>query len=221
MQENSSISTLEPVPAESQIAGFSKNLEDLKSLLAVVNLVAIRLRRLGSSANTTETISTAGGSVLKVLEEQGPRTVPQIARLRSTSRQNIQMVVNRLQNEGFLQLVPNPGHRRSALVELTDAGKQALPNVLQTEDELLTGMLRDLSGAEVQSALQALGKIGNVLEAQKDPATHRAHLPATSEQPSTTKESARRKSRRRSSPAEVETAAELSTAGTDLPVNLL
>ena len=42
-------------------------------------------------------------SILRILEQAGACTVPQIARARSTSRQNVQIIINRLSAAGQVE----------------------------------------------------------------------------------------------------------------------
>ena len=53
----------------------------------------------------------------------GPQTVPTMARARNVSRQHVQKSVDGLAAGGLVSLRDNPAHRRSPIVELSDAGK--------------------------------------------------------------------------------------------------
>src|SRR5215211_1187761 len=52
----------------------------------------------------------------------GPLTVPQIAQMRPTSRQRMQRLADELADEGLVEFIDNPKHRRSKLVQLTPKG---------------------------------------------------------------------------------------------------
>src|ERR1043166_1033874 len=91
-------------PANSSIATE----EPVKALLAEVNVLAVRLKQLERQSTDEESTPVGGHGVLEVLDTLGSLTVPQIARLRSSSRQNIQILANRLEREGCIQFVPNP-----------------------------------------------------------------------------------------------------------------
>jgi DNA-binding MarR family transcriptional regulator len=56
----------------------------------------------------------------------GPRTVPQIARRLGVTRQNVQRIADQLAEEGWARFAPNPDHRSSDHLILTDAGHKAL-----------------------------------------------------------------------------------------------
>ena len=56
--------------------------------------------------------------ILRRLNKLGEQTVPQMARERSVSRQNVQMLVNQLAEDGYVEFVENPAHKRSPFVRL-------------------------------------------------------------------------------------------------------
>ncbi len=60
-------------------------------------------------------------AVLEFLSQQQAQIVPQIAREISVSRQHIQTVVNDLLALGLIEAVENPTHKRSSLIQLTNA----------------------------------------------------------------------------------------------------
>jgi DNA-binding MarR family transcriptional regulator len=91
-----------------------------------------------------------------VLAEHGPQTVPQIARLRGTSRQNIQILVNRLETDGCVELSSNPAHKRSGLVQLTGPGRDLFGRAAEQEDRFLAGLAGRVSAGEVASATSLL-----------------------------------------------------------------
>jgi DNA-binding MarR family transcriptional regulator len=55
-----------------------------------------------------------------------PRTVPQIARRLGIARQNVQRVADMLVDEGLAALSPNPDHKTSPHLVLTEAGRATL-----------------------------------------------------------------------------------------------
>jgi DNA-binding MarR family transcriptional regulator len=82
-----------------------------------------RLRALGQK---TGLITSWGGGAfgfMRSLARLGPLTVPQIARMRPTSRQRMQRLANELEAEGHVEFIDNPKHRRSKLVRLTRKGE--------------------------------------------------------------------------------------------------
>ena len=81
-----------------------------------------RIRAVGQK---TGLITSWGGGAfgfMRTLALLGPRTVPQIAQMRPTSRQRMQRLADELAAEGLVKFIDNPQHRRSKLVQLTRKG---------------------------------------------------------------------------------------------------
>ena len=107
-------------------------------------------------------------SILRILKEAGPSTVPQIARVRSTSRQNVQVIINRLSAEGRVELRSNPSHKRSKLVALTPRGKQWLEAFNNAAAVALPERMR-IPAAEIQAAGQVLLRLRRALAEGSEP----------------------------------------------------
>lgn len=105
------------------------------------------------------TVGMAGASVLQTLHQSGPRTVPQLARAHSTSRQNVQFSVNRLLEDGYVKLATNLEHRRSALVCLTEQGEQVVRTIGNGEANFLRDMRLDVTVTEVNTAIAVLRRL--------------------------------------------------------------
>ena len=96
--------------------------EAIAELMLDVAQFFFRIRALGQK---TGLITSWGGGAfgfMRSLALLGPLTVPQIARMRPTSRQRMQRLANELAAEGLVKFVDNPKHRRSKLVQLTSSG---------------------------------------------------------------------------------------------------
>ena len=82
-----------------------------------------RIRAVGQK---TGLITSWGGGAfgfMRSLTLLGPLTVPQIAQMRPTSRQRMQRLADELADEGLVEFIDNPKHRRSKLVRLTPKGQ--------------------------------------------------------------------------------------------------
>ena len=108
--------------------------------------------------------------MVRVLDGHGPQTVPQIARLRGTSRQNIQMLVNRLEAQGCVEFSRNPAHKRSGLVSLTELGRALFATAAEQEKTFLADMASSFPEAEVLSAASLLRRLREVLAKGGGPA---------------------------------------------------
>ena len=131
-----------------------------EALLAQVNALAIRLRQPGAASVH---LPAAEYAVLDILHTAGPMTVPDIARERSTSRQNIQILVDKLEGGGRVESVPNPAHKRSDLVRLTSEGTRWLMANEPGYRHFLSEIESELGQSEIQSGLSVLRRIHQLL----------------------------------------------------------
>ena len=96
--------------------------EAIASLMLEVAQCFFRIRALGQQAGLVTSWGAGEFGFLRSLALLGPLTVPQIARMRPTSRQRMQRLADELADDGLVRFVDNPRHRRSKLVELTARG---------------------------------------------------------------------------------------------------
>lgn len=142
----------------------------LRDLLAEVEWIALRLRQTG--ANTD--VATGERRLLQLLGNQDGLTVPQLARLRGTSRQNIQVMVNRLAATGYVELSPNAAHKLSSLVSLAAKGKERLNAAANEDGQIEQQLGPHFTEAELQLALAILQRFRQVLA--------KGHLPVPAPQ---------------------------------------
>jgi DNA-binding MarR family transcriptional regulator len=146
-----------------------------------VNALAIRFRQSGKpAAGGRSDILGAEQAVLQIIDRMGALTVPQIALQRSTSRQNIQILVDRLAIKGRVEFSENPAHKRSALVHLTETGKLSLVISDQGQKQLLARIDSSLSAIEISATVAVLKKIRSLLSDDRDNPGMSAPLPQSS-----------------------------------------
>lgn len=95
-------------------------------------------------------------AVLEVLAATGPATVPAIAGRLDLPRQGVQRHVNDLIEGGHVESRTNPGHRRSVLIALTDAGSELIGRITDDERRHLSHMAADCTAQEIAAALKVL-----------------------------------------------------------------
>ena len=133
--------------------------EKIRQITAVIDATRALFHQLRAAADQVhrEAGVTAGlRGVLQDLYQNGPRTVPDMARARPVSRQHIQVLVNRLLERGEVELLPNPAHERSKLVALTEVGMVSFDAIGRREG----GVLERLP---VEAGTDELGEAANVL----------------------------------------------------------
>ena len=142
-------------------------LEALMVLIDEAVALHLQLQVLTEELHGHSELSRACRGILRDLYRLGPRTVPQLARGRPVSRQNVLMLVNRLITEGMAESMRNPEHKRSYLVRLTPRGKTLLEEMWSRETELLNSLDLNLSSEDLQAAAHVLYRLREALEKQQ------------------------------------------------------
>ena len=150
-----------PVPAAVALLGDSP----LESLVGETVALFHRLRAVSEQIHQLGELSSGKHGVLKGLGLFGPQTVPQMARARPVSRQYIQTLVNLLAVNGHVELVDNPGHKRSRLVRLTPGGKKLVEEMNRRQAEVLEQLPINISETELRKAASILRALRQVFEA--------------------------------------------------------
>ena len=123
-----------------------------------------RLRVLAEQVHGQDEGSAGRRSILRSLKLSGPQTVPQMAHVRLVSRQHVQVLVNALIDDGLLELVKNPSHKRSSLVQLSKRGKQMVLEMHKTEEEWLEQLKLNVSKKDIQRTTETLRMVRTSLE---------------------------------------------------------
>ncbi|MGO4852714.1 MarR family winged helix-turn-helix transcriptional regulator [Phaeovulum sp. W22_SRMD_FR3] len=95
-------------------------------------------------------------AVLEILRRHGDQTVPDIAARLEINRQYVQLMVNETLAGGFVQQRPNPRHKRSRLVALTDPGRELIDGIIARELALMQEIGADLTDEDVATALNVV-----------------------------------------------------------------
>lgn len=138
--------------------------DELEFLLTEVGALANRLRASTQVIHAADHLPLGGKAVLQALARTGPQTVPQIARSRGSSRQNIQVLINRLEAAGMVEFADNPAHRSSVLIHLTATGEKLLAAAMKREAVFLAGLLRHTGESDVLAAGDLLLRLRQLLE---------------------------------------------------------
>lgn len=107
-------------------------------------------------------------AVLEILLADGEATVPDLAERLEIKRQYVQVMVNETLAEGLTEQRPNPRHKRSTLIALTETGRATIERVVQRERRMVAAMATDLDDTDVQTALAVVRTITAKLKAQTE-----------------------------------------------------
>ena len=130
--------------------------EDLYEVVRYVRPLHLLAARAVSDALAGERITMGIRAVLECLSDGGPLPVPGIGRALSLPRQVVQRLCDQAVGLGLVVTAPNPAHRRSPLVTLTDAGRAAFDRLHAVELHNLAEIAADVPAADVAAALRVL-----------------------------------------------------------------
>lgn len=83
----------------------------------------------------------------------GGLTVPGIARVLGQSRQAVQRITDAMVTDALLVYVPNPKHKKSMLVQLTDEGKKCYNLLREEQDPWALDATEEISIEDLESSL--------------------------------------------------------------------
>ena len=85
-------------------------------LVQVISSCGHRMNALGRSMGATTSQGGAWG-LMKSLQQDGPQTIPGLARSRPVSRQHIRQLAQTLISQEWIESMPNPDHKRVYLIK--------------------------------------------------------------------------------------------------------
>ncbi len=86
-------------------------------------------------------------------------TVPGIARVLGQSRQAVQRITDVMVEDGLLSYVPNPKHKRSMLVTLSEDGKHVYNMLREVQDPWAIESTEDIPVEELESGLRLVRRL--------------------------------------------------------------
>ncbi len=104
-------------------------------------------------------LSVGVRAVLNLLLRHGPMTVPQMGRAQALSRQFVQRMVNEAAARHLVETAPNPAHKRSSLIRLTDEGTAAISALIAHEHGLMREAGDDLTADDIEACLRVLRRL--------------------------------------------------------------
>lgn len=134
--------------------------------------------RAVTAALAERDISMPMRAVLERLDDSGPQTVPAIARWLWVTRQGVQALVDEAKRLGYLESLPNPSHRRSHLISLTERGRTAYRSVHEAELATLDRIGAPLDGADIAACVRVLDHLVAELRAVVHPDPHQEGPPS-------------------------------------------
>jgi DNA-binding MarR family transcriptional regulator len=139
--------------------GVTSKGDAIADLMLEVAQFFFRLRALGQKTGLITNWGAGTFGFMRSLALIGPLTVPQIARMRPTSRQRMQRLADELAAEGFVEFIDNPRHRRSNLVRLTREGDAHYRALSARFLAMASTMGGDLSEADIRKTIEIVRRL--------------------------------------------------------------
>lgn len=114
-------------------------------------------------AHTDICVSLTEIGVMRSLRA-GPRRITELAAEERVTQPAITLLVNRLQERGWVQRVADPSDRRAVLVSLTAAGEEALEQLRAEYRALLHEEMATLDDREVRTLASAVEILDRLIE---------------------------------------------------------
>ncbi|HEX5946394.1 MAG TPA: MarR family transcriptional regulator [Acidimicrobiales bacterium] len=141
---------------------------DVQELLSAAALTSFRLNgqflalaeELARPAGLTAARWQVVGAVLRE-----PLTVAGIARSMGITRQSVQRLADILAEEGLVEYLPNPSHRRAKLVRPTEAGLAAVRRIDPAHAAAARRLVDEVGADELARAVEALAALSAALDA--------------------------------------------------------
>ena len=133
--------------------------EHMRAVLEILPTAFQRLSAAGDRLHAAAGLSSGMRGILMSIHDRGPLTVPRLAAMRPVSRQFIQKLVDDMITSGWLEALPNPSHKRSALIGLTPKGRAAVNQIHQIEEPHIDVLSQGLTADELLSAANVLRTI--------------------------------------------------------------
>jgi DNA-binding MarR family transcriptional regulator len=108
-------------------------------------------------------LTSARWQVLGALQN-GPLTIPQIARSVGSTRQSVRRLIELLARQGHVETVSNPHHRKSDLVRLTDNGVKAFNKLKQRQRNWHPRIMAGVNPSALRQAATLLRHIREQIE---------------------------------------------------------
>ncbi len=158
--------TTRAAPTANATAGAGRKAEAIAELMLEVAQCFFRIRAFGQHAGFITSWGAGTFGFLRSLALLGPLTVPQIARMRPTSRQRMQRLADELAADGLVRFVDNPKHRRSKLVQLTAKGKARYGEQNARLLAIAATMGVGLGQAEIRETTQVVRRLSEDVKAR-------------------------------------------------------
>src|SRR6266852_9101426 len=142
--------------------------EAIADLMLEVAQFFFRFRAVGQRSGLITNWGAGAFGFMRSVALLGPLTVPQIAKMRPTSRQRMQRLADELAAEGLVKFIDNPKHRRSKLVQLTRKGDARYRELNARFLVIASTMGVALSEADIRNTTEIVRQLSDDVKARSE-----------------------------------------------------
>jgi len=140
--------------------------EELASLAARLRLAITRTgRRLRQEAGSD--LSPSQASALAAIDCHGPLTPSELADRERVKRPTATRIVARLAEDGLIERTPDPADARSALLNVSPAGRALAGRMRKRKNAYMARRLRELDESDLAALERATEVLEQLLEGEK------------------------------------------------------
>lgn len=140
------------------------NIEALTGLIREVRTCFNQLRSLSEQLIEDLGINPSMRAVMESLSANVPRTVPELAQERGTSRQHVQKVINALLDQGLVHSQKNPEHKRSVHYLMTEKGAAVFKEIRMREASPMAALSEAFEAKELTGSVDVLSRMNEELK---------------------------------------------------------
>lgn len=118
--------------------------------------VVMRLSRQLNASATHEGLTPSQASALGLINHRGPLSLSELAAIEGLNPTMVSRIVGRLDALGLISRRQNPQDLRSAMVEITDPGRQATERIRGERGKVLSDCFENLSQSDQDAVVTAL-----------------------------------------------------------------
>jgi DNA-binding MarR family transcriptional regulator len=121
-----------------------------------------RLRQ--EAAGAVGELTPTSAAALATVERHGPLTPSELAEIERVKRPTATRTLRVLSEAGLVERTPDPEDGRSALVNITAAGRERLRRLRRRKNAYLARRMRDLPAADIETLERAAEILEGILE---------------------------------------------------------
>ncbi len=140
-----------------------QRIQDMKRVLIALGRTNGIINKHSRILSSNE-ISPARLQMLSAIAHFSTPTISFIARSIKSSRQNVSVLVDGMVRDNLVVMVPNPHHKKSRILRLTEEGKKLLDSISNRRDMLCNTISDGISNEDLQTTARVLNHICKVME---------------------------------------------------------